>query len=67
MKSDPHEPAPPTTLPEQLRCPVTGKPLALDESGVWVNVVGEPMRYPIRNGIPVLVPPAAEKLDGPRA
>lgn len=50
-------------LPEQLRCPVTGKPLELDESGQWVLVVGEKLRYPVRGGIPVLVAPAAEKLD----
>ncbi len=67
MKSDSPDPSLPGTLPDQLRCPITSKPLSMDESGEWVNVVGEPMRYPVRNGIPVLVPPAAEKLDGPRA
>lgn len=67
MKSEPTRGAEPRPLPEQLRCPITGKPLVLDESGDWVNVVGEPIRYPIRGGIPVLVPPAAEKLDEPSA
>ncbi len=59
MKSE-HEQRPPR-LPEQLRCPITGKPLELDESGQWVRVVGEPLRYPVRQGIPVLVASAAEK------
>ncbi|UYV13997.1 MAG: hypothetical protein NCW75_06825 [Phycisphaera sp.] len=52
---------PPVRLPEQLRCPITGKPLELEEGGHWVRVVGEPLRYPVRGGIPVLVAPAAEK------
>ncbi|MEQ8316022.1 MAG: hypothetical protein RIE77_09120 [Phycisphaerales bacterium] len=67
MKSETPSPAGPGPLPEQLRCPITGKQLALDASGEWVNVVGEPIRYPIRKGIPVLVPPAAEKLERPGA
>lgn len=58
MKSEP-DPRP-VRLPEQLRCPITGKPLELDQSGQWVRVVGEPLRYPVRDGIPVLVAPAAE-------
>jgi uncharacterized protein YbaR (Trm112 family) len=63
MKSEQSEPAvQPLKLPEQLRCPITGKPLALDESGQWVLVVGEPLRYPVRGGIPVLVASAVEKL-----
>lgn len=61
MKSDPDSRAP--SLPEQLRCPITGKPLELDENGQWVRVVGEPLRYPVRGGIPVLVETAAEKTD----
>jgi len=60
MKNEPGPP--PAQLPDQLRCPITRKPLELDESGQWVRVVGEPLRYPVRNGIPVLVPPAAERL-----
>jgi|GEM_PF-7042661 len=55
--------SPPVSLPEQLRCPITRKPLELEEGGLWVRVIGEPLRYPVRGGIPVLVAPAAEKTD----
>lgn len=64
MKSNqPQDHADQAQLPEQLRCPVTGKPLQLEPDGCWIRVVGEPLRYPVRGGIPVLVPSAAEKLQ----
>lgn len=50
-------------LPECVRCPISGKPLKPEEGGDWVRVVGEPIRYPVRGGIPVLVPAAAERTD----
>lgn len=48
------------SLPKALRCPKTGKHLELEPDGAWVRVIGEPLRYPVRNGIPVLVPGAAQ-------
>lgn len=59
MKSEP----PQTPLPEALRCPITGAPLEWDASGLWINVVGHPLRYPVQGGIPVLVEPAAQRPD----
>lgn len=60
MKSDhaPDEPTRSRQLPDALRCPSTGKPLEMEPGGAWVRVVGEAMRYPVRNGIPILVPGA---------
>lgn len=59
MKSEPAQPRP--SLPAQLRCPITGKPLELEPDGQWIRVVGEPLRYPVRGGIPVLVAAAVQK------
>ena len=67
MKSDAGQPAhgPAMTIPEALRCPVTKLPLELEPSGDWVRVIGQPIRYPIRDGVPILVASAAERLDEP--
>ncbi|MEQ8845837.1 MAG: hypothetical protein RIB58_13390 [Phycisphaerales bacterium] len=46
-------------LPDILRCPVTKAALELNEDGTAVRVVGDELAYPVRNGIPVLVPGAA--------
>ena len=48
-------------LPDALRCPLTHKPVELEPCGTWVRVVGEALRYPVRDGIPVLVASAAER------
>ncbi|MCW5756283.1 MAG: hypothetical protein KIT54_03515 [Phycisphaeraceae bacterium] len=48
---------------EPLRCPISRLPLEWDESGQWVNVVGQPRRYPVKDGIPILVEHAAQTTD----
>jgi len=65
MKSKLDEPAhgPAMTLPEALRCPMTKLPLELEPNGDWVRVIGQPIRYPVRDGVPILVAGAAERLD----
>jgi uncharacterized protein YbaR (Trm112 family) len=35
--------------------------LELEPDGLWVRVVGQALRYPVRGGIPVLVASAADK------
>ena len=50
-------------LPEALRCPVTGGRLEFEPDGQWVRVIGHPLRYPVRGGIPVLVTGAAQQVD----
>ncbi|MEO1007757.1 MAG: Trm112 family protein [Planctomycetota bacterium] len=49
----------PVRLPEELRCPRTGRALRLSADGRWADVDGEPIRYPVRDGIPVLIADAA--------
>ncbi|MFI4883577.1 MAG: Trm112 family protein [Phycisphaerales bacterium JB064] len=62
MKSEPIPQDGPIRLPDALRCPLSRKPLELEPDGQWVRVVGEPVRYPVRQGIPVLVPAAAQRI-----
>lgn len=62
MKSEPAPQHRPIRLPEALRCPLSRKPLELEPDGQWVRVVGELVRYPVRQGIPVLVPTAAHRI-----
>lgn len=45
----------------KLVCPVTHRPLILREQ--WLYEEGGARRYPIRNGIAVLVPQAGELID----
>jgi len=45
-----------------LRCPVTGGKLRLDGSFL-VSDIG-PLKYPVRDGIPVLLPEEAQLPDG---
>ncbi|MEO1277354.1 MAG: Trm112 family protein [Planctomycetota bacterium] len=64
MKSEPGS----VQLPDALRCPITGAKLELDPDREWVRAVGQPYRYPIRGGIPVLVASAAQPVeDGSRS
>lgn len=51
------------TLPPELRCPRTGAVLRLSEDGRWVLVEGHAHRYPVRDGLAVLVPGAAVGAD----
>ena len=51
-------------LPETLRCPVTGAQLELECDGQWIRAIGQPLRYPVRGGIPVLVASAAQPMEG---
>jgi hypothetical protein len=65
------DPAPAQTVDDQtlalLRCPVTGSKLRLEEGFLVAEVGG--LRYPIRNGIPLLLaeearlPPGFASLD----
>jgi uncharacterized protein len=52
---------PPQTLDEDtisiLRCPVTHSPLRL-EDGFLVSEIGG-LKYPVRNGIPIMLPEEA--------
>jgi hypothetical protein len=61
----------PAYVLEILRCPVTGSRLRVDEG--WLVAETGGLRYPIRDGIPVLLaeeaklPPGFESLDAFRA
>lgn len=49
------------TLDECLRCPVTGQPL--EREGEWFRTADDSRRYPVKEGIPVLIAADAETAE----
>jgi len=66
MQEQQPTPAPPRTIDEQLlgmlRCPITMSKLRL-EGDVLVSEVGG-LRYPVKDGIPVMLPEEAQLPEG---
>lgn len=60
-KSEPHQKFDPSWL-EYLACPLTKKPLTYDAKNNELISEAVGVAYPIRDGIPVLVPSEARKL-----
>ncbi len=50
-------------LLELLVCPVSRSPLALDESGDWLVSKKAKLRFPVRDGIPILLLDESEPLN----
>lgn len=46
-----------------LVCPVTRTPLRLDAAAEELVSVAAGLAYPVRNGVPVMVPDLARRLD----
>ena len=51
-----------TQLIRMLRCPVTLSPVTLDGDTLVAEVGG--LRYPVRNGVPVMLPEEAALPEG---
>lgn len=53
------------SVPEELlalmACPVCRSPL--EEAGEWLRCTGCGVRYPVRDGVPVMLPEAAVPAD----
>ena len=49
-------------LIEMLRCPITLSPLRLEGDELVADVGG--LRYPVRDGVPVMLPEEAKLPDG---
>ncbi len=58
----PHEPDP--RLLEILVCPVTRGPLEYDRDAQELVSKSARLAYPIRDGIPIMLPEEARELDG---
>ena len=58
----PNEPDP--RLLEVLVCPVTRGPLEYDRQAQELVSRGAGLAYPIRDGVPVMLPEEARRLDG---
>nr|WP_306269392.1 Trm112 family protein [Pararhizobium sp. IMCC3301] len=50
-------------LLELLVCPVTRSPLVLDEEGNWLVSKKAKLKFPVRDGIPIMLLDEAEPLD----
>ena len=48
-------------------CPVTRGPLRYDESAQELISDAAGLAYPVRDGVPVMLPDEARQLDGPLA
>jgi len=67
MTQSPTEPAGPGVDPrllEILVCPVTKGPLRYDRAAAELVSEGAGLAYPIRDGIPIMLPDEARRLDG---
>ncbi len=68
--SAPDQPAPPTQVPvdpkllEILVCPLTKGPLTYDRAAGELISAQAGLAYPIRDGIPIMLPAEARKLEG---
>jgi uncharacterized protein YbaR (Trm112 family) len=51
-------------LLEILVCPLTRTPLRYDEAAQELVSEAAGLAYPIRNGVPVMLPDQARRLDG---
>ncbi len=51
-------------LLEILVCPLTKAPLDYDEAAGELISAGAGLAYPIRDGVPIMLPDEARKLDG---
>lgn len=51
-------------LLEILVCPVTGGPLAYDRAKGELVSKGAKLAYPIRDGVPIMLPEEARELEG---
>lgn len=60
----PSEPDP--RLLEVLVCPVTRGPLRYDRDAQELVSEGARLAYPVRDGVPVMLPEEARSLDDPR-
>jgi uncharacterized protein len=52
------------TLLQILVCPVTKQPLQWDKDAQELISKSAGLAYPVRNGIPIMLPEEARKLDG---
>ncbi|MBL4646418.1 MAG: hypothetical protein COA52_05430 [Hyphomicrobiales bacterium] len=48
---------------ELLVCPVTRTSLKLDETGVWLTSAAAHLKFPIRDGIPIMLVEEAEPFE----
>ncbi len=68
--STPDQPAPQTPVPvdpkllEILVCPLTKGPLTYDRAAGELISAQAGLAYPIRDGIPIMLPAEARKLEG---
>ena len=66
----PDQPAPPPPVPvdpkllEILVCPLTKGPLTYDRAAGELISAQAGLAYPIRDGIPIMLPAEARKLEG---
>ena len=58
-----NESAPDPKMLEILVCPLTKGPLRYDSSRSELISAGARLAYPIRNGIPIMIPEEARSLD----
>ena len=61
-QAEPHAPVDPRLL-EILVCPVTHGPLVYDREAGELISQGAKLAYPIRDGVPIMLPEEARKLD----
>ena len=50
-------------LLELLVCPVTRSPLVLEEGGAWLVSKKARLKFPVRDGIPIMLLDEAEPLN----
>lgn len=66
MTDTPFEPAAPSVDPrllEVLVCPLTHGPLTYDRAAQELVSKAAKLAYPIRDGVPIMLPEEARKLD----